>query len=245
MVTVNRIDENTLHIPQQGRMVTDAWIFARESILIEDEALGQLCDAASIDPDAFVCATPDIHRGYGVPIGCVWATPQFISPAAVGYDINCGMRLLTTPLEADEVNVRPLADSIRRDIPLGEGKHNVGLSSKEMLEFLARGVPAVGMLCAGNRRFAAAFREDELAADLERIEDGGAMAADPSCAPPQAVGRGRDQFGTLGGGNHFIELQRVDQVFDDRLAEAWGLHRGQFVVMIHSGSRGLGHEVGG
>jgi len=245
MPTMNRVDENTLHVPRQGAMVTDAWIFARETIQLERNAVGQLCDAASIDPDAFVCATPDIHVGYGVPIGCVWATPHFISPAAVGYDINCGMRLMTTPLEAAEVDVRSLADSIRRDIPLGEGKTSQELSPRDMKQFLARGVPAVEMLCRDNPRFERAFRPDELAADLLRIEDGGSMPADPSCVPEQALSRGRVQFGTLGGGNHFIELQRVDRVFDPALAVAWGLREGQFVVMIHSGSRGLGHEVGG
>ena len=245
MPTVDRIDENTLHVPRQGAMLTDAWIFAREGLRIESEAVAQLVDAASIDADALVCATPDLHVGYGVPIGCVWATPHYISPAAVGYDINCGMRLMTTPLGAEDVDVRALADSIRRDIPLGEGKRNAELPRKEMAAFLAEGVPAVGMLCPHNSRFAEAFREDELAADLLRIEDGGSMKADASCMPDQAVARGRNQFGTLGGGNHFIELQRVDRIFDEPLAQAWGLRAGQFVVMVHSGSRGLGHEVGG
>ena len=242
---IHRLDDNTLLIPRQGRMVTEATVFARKEIKIEDEALRQLCDAASIDPEAIVLATPDIHSGYGVPIGCVWATPHFISPAAVGYDINCGMRLMTTPLDADQVDVKALADSIRRDIPLGEGKRSVELPQREMAEFLSRGVPAVGMLAAHNSRFAEAFRPDELAADLLRIEDGGSLAAESEAMPEVAAARGRVQFGTLGGGNHFIELERVDIIFDAALAEAWGLRQGQLVVMIHSGSRGLGHEVGG
>jgi tRNA-splicing ligase RtcB len=114
-----------------------------------------------------------------------------------------------------------------------------------MAEFLSRGVPAVGMLAPHNSRFAEAFRSDELAADLLRIEDGGSLAAESECIPEAAAARGRVQFGTLGGGNHFIELERVDRIFDEPLAAAWGLRPGQLVVMIHSGSRGLGHEVGG
>ena len=245
MVDVQRVDENTLIVPRQGRMLTEATVFARREIHLEQQALEQLCDAASIDSQARVFATPDIHSGYGVPIGCVWASRKFISAAAVGYDINCGMRLLTTPLEAGGVDVKKLADSIRRDIPLGEGQRNVELPHGKMLRFLARGAAEVGLLCDQNPRFAEAFRENELADDLQMIEDGGSLAADASCVPDRAVDRGRVQFGTLGGGNHFIELQRVDHVFDARRAQAWGLAEGQFVVMIHSGSRGLGHEVAG
>ncbi|NIA22208.1 MAG: RtcB family protein, partial [Anaerolineaceae bacterium] len=245
MIDIQRIDENTLLVPRQGRMLTEATVFARRRIPIEQQALEQLCDAAGIDPQARVLATPDIHSGYGVPIGCVWASRKFISAAAVGYDINCGMRLLTTPLQADEVDVRRLADSIRRDIPLGEGQRNVELPHGKMLRFLARGVAEVGLLSDLNPRFAEAFDGDELADDLLRIEDGGCLEADPSCVPERAVDRGRIQFGTLGGGNHFIELQRVDRIFDARRALVWGLAEGQLVVMIHSGSRGLGHEVAG
>jgi tRNA-splicing ligase RtcB len=245
MIHTERLDENTIRIPKQGDMLTDALIFARDNLSIESEAMQQLCDAAGLDADAQTFATPDIHSGYGVPIGCVWATPHFISPAAVGYDINCGMRLMTTPLEAAAVDVKTLADSIRRDVPLGEGQHNLELPRKEMLRFLAEGVPAVDLLVKHNQRFAEAFRADELAADLLRIEEGGAMKADPECIPARAVERGQSQFGTLGGGNHFLELQRVDRLFDEPTAKAWGLFEGQFVVMEHSGSRGLGHEVGG
>ncbi|MBN2581560.1 MAG: RtcB family protein [Planctomycetes bacterium] len=245
MPEVQRQDDNTLRVPRQGRMLTDATIFARSEIPLEQEALDQLCDAASIDPEGRVFATPDIHTGYGVPIGCVWASRKFISPAAVGYDVNCGMRLMTTPLEAADVDVRPLADSIRRDIPLGEGGSNAELTRERTVELLSRGVSAVDMLCRMNPRFAKAFRGDELAEDLACIEDTGALAADASCVPGRAVDRGRVQFGTLGGGNHFIELQRVDRVFDATLADRWGLFEGQFVIMVHSGSRGLGHEIGG
>jgi tRNA-splicing ligase RtcB (3'-phosphate/5'-hydroxy nucleic acid ligase) len=245
MTDTHRIDDCTVHVPRQGGMVTDAWLFARPEIRVEPGALDQLCDVAGIDPDAFVCATPDIHIGYGVPIGCVWATPHYISPAAVGYDINCGMRLLATPLGADAVDVRALADSIRRDVPLGEGKQNVELPTAQMREFLSRGAPAVGMLTDGNPRFAEAFRADELAGDLERIEDGGCLPADAAHVPDEAIRRGATQFGTLGGGNHFIELERVDRVFDAAIAQSWGIREWQLVVMIHSGSRGLGHEVGG
>ncbi len=245
MPDLERLDENTVRVPRRGRMLTDATVFVRESIPLEPDALDQLCDAASIDPEGHVLATPDIHTGYGVPIGCVWASRRYISPAAVGYDVNCGMRLLTTPLEAADVDVRAVADSIRRDIPLGEGGCNAELPRARMAELLSRGTAAVGLLCRMNPRFAKAFRDDELAEDLAHMEDGGALAADASCVPDRAAERGRVQFGTLGGGNHFVELQRVDRVFDAATADAWGLFAGQFVIMIHSGSRGLGHEIGG
>ena len=246
MVQLKTIDDNCLELVHEPPMLTRATVFTHPQLLVEDEALQQLRDAASIDPDAIVLATPDIHSGYGVPIGCVWASPHFISPSAVGYDINCGMRLLTTPANAADVDISALAHSIHRDVPLGEGQSNVKAHShKTLLRLMAEGVPAVGDLVHGNQRFAAAFNADELRADLLRIEDGGCLPADPAHVPDRALERGSTQFGTLGGGNHFIEFQRVERIDDPVLAKAWGLWLGQLVVMIHSGSRGLGHEIGG
>ncbi len=246
MVQMRRIDEHTQELIQEPPMVTAARVFTHPQLVVEGEALGQLGDAASIDPEAIVLATPDIHSGYGVPIGCVWASRHYISPSAVGYDINCGMRLLLTPADAAEVDVAALANSVRRDIPLGEGQSNVRARSREaLLRLLGEGVPAVAELVDGNRRFAEAYRPDELADDIERIEDNGSLAADATIVAERALDRGADQFGTLGGGNHFVEFQRVERIDDAALAAEWGLRLGQLVVMIHSGSRGFGHEVGG
>ena len=121
MNTVHRIDPYRIHVPREGAMRVDATIYATEKIKIEADAVAQLRDAASVPSVVTALATPDIHVGYGVPIGCVMATREVVSPAAVGYDINCGMRLLTTPLEAAAVDVVSLAQDIHRVVPLGEG----------------------------------------------------------------------------------------------------------------------------
>ena len=192
-------------------------------------------------------ATPDIHLGYGVPIGCVAALDGMIVPAAVGYDINCGMRLLTTPLDAAEVNAGAIARSIRRDVPLGEGKKSLKLTCNELDAVLERGLEGMlGIEPAGRGgRYGELRDRDEDAADLERAEERGSLSGSPGAVSERAKSRGRPQLGTLGGGNHFIELQRVDRVDDADLARAFGVREGQLVVMIHSGSRGFGHQVGG
>ena len=224
-------------------MKQDALVYASEAIQVEPEALRQLCNATTLDPDAIVIATPDIHIGFGVPIGCVFATPNLISPCAVGYDINCGMRLLTTPFAQHEVDVKKLADSIRRDIPLGEGKANIGVSPAQFDQVLARGVRATHEVAQGNPRAAACFDPRETEADLACIEDAGSMEGNPDDVGTRAKDRGRTQLGSLGGGNHFIEIQVVRDIYDGERAKAFGLHTGQITLMIHSGSRGLGHQV--
>ncbi|MCX7847863.1 MAG: RtcB family protein [bacterium] len=240
---LQRIDPYRVKVPREGGMHRDALIYANEAITIEEEALRQLRNAASLDPEAIVLATPDIHSGYGVPIGCVLATPNFISPCAVGYDINCGMRMLTTPLRRGEVDISAIAQSIRRDIPLGEGKHNVSVSQKQLDAVLEKGLAAVPEIVGAHARLEEAFDEEEFARDVICAEDQGSMKGDPDAVSRHAKERGRDQLGTLGGGNHFIEIQVVDEVYDSERAKAFGLWRGQITFMIHSGSRGLGHQV--
>ncbi len=250
-VECQRLDEFRLRLPRAGSMQVEAEVFASEALPIEPEALAQLRDAASLPGVARVLATPDIHVGYGVPIGAVVGAEGFVSPAAVGYDINCGMRLLSTPWRADEVDVGALAQALRRVIPLGEGKANLRVGPRTLEGVLARGVPG---LLAGLRHEAGLRREhpelagldlDEEEAALERIERRGALPGEPGDVPRRAFERGLPQLGTLGGGNHFVELQRVEAVLDEQAARAWDVRKGQLVVMIHSGSRGLGHEVGG
>ena len=226
-------------------MKVPALIYASESTLVEDESVRQLKNAATLDAGSVVLATPDIHSGFGVPIGCVFASKQMISPCAVGYDINCGMRLLTTPFQREQVDVKRLAHSLSRDIPLGEGKHNVTASKAVFEAVLARGMSAVPEVVRQHQRLAAAFDQGEFARDLECAEDSGSMDGDPDAVSRHAKERGGDQLGTLGGGNHFIEIQLVEAVYDAVVAAAFGLRAGQVVVMIHSGSRGLGHQVGG
>jgi tRNA-splicing ligase RtcB len=163
----------------------------------------------------------------------------------VGYDINCGMRLMLTPLAADELPVRAVADAIRRELPLGEGKRNqrLALSGSQLVQVLERGVSGLADVAAKSRELAAVLDPERIAADLPRIEDRGTLDGGSGAVSARARERGAAQLGTLGGGNHFVEIQRVDQVGDEAAARALGLRQGQAVVMIHSGSRGLGHQV--
>lgn len=246
-----RTGKYRLVLERTGGMKMSADVFASERVPVERGALDQLADAACLPGVARVLATPDIHIGYGVPIGAVVAAEDFISPAAVGYDINCGMRLLTTPEDAAGVDVRSLVQQIRRVVPLGEGKSNVRLSRKGIRRVLERGI--TGLLDSienemhqfPDGEILRTLDLDEERALLEKVERRGSLPGNPGAVPDRAKERGQPQVGTLGGGNHFIELQRVDRVEDDQVAQAWGIREGQLVVMIHSGSRGLGHEVGG
>jgi len=128
-------------IPRQGDMRVEATLYTSDRLPAEADALRQLRDACRIPTVARVLATPDIHVGFGVPIGCVLATEEVVLPAAVGYDINCGMRVLTTNLRSEEADAGRLARSIRGDVPLGEGKRNVPMDRADFLEVLRAGVP--------------------------------------------------------------------------------------------------------
>ncbi len=242
---LRRLDPHRLRLEPAGQRKVPATLYLPEQLPVEQDAVRQLGDAASIDDEAVVLATPDLHVGYGVPIGSVFASPRYISPAAVGYDVNCGMRLLTTPLLADEVDVARLAGDIRRDIPLGEGQTNLRVGKRSLHLLVRDGVPALARVAAQEASLSRALRAEDLEQDLPRIEDGGALGGEVAATPERALSRGAGQLATLGGGNHFIELQRVQRVEDEDLASRWGLRPGQLVVMLHSGSRGLGHEVGG
>jgi len=225
-------------------MVTDATIFASETINLESDAVSQLRDAASLAPAKKVLATADIHVGFGIPIGSVLGLADAIMPAAVGYDINCGMRLLRTPFTRGDININEIAVSIARDIPLGEGKSNLVLDKAGLEAVIHNGVSAIPTLArrTGHRAWEA-FDTDQFAEDLKRIEENGCMAADAAAVPSVSMQKGGSQLGTLGGGNHFIELQYVARILDQSLAKALGLFENQIVVMIHSGSRRFGYEV--
>jgi tRNA-splicing ligase RtcB (3'-phosphate/5'-hydroxy nucleic acid ligase) len=244
-MSARRIDRFRLELPPAGRMKTRALVYLHERMRAEDEALDQLRDAASVDARSVVIGTPDIHTGFGVPIGSVVASPELVSPAAVGYDINCGMRLLTTPLGADEIDAARLAEEIRRELPLGEGKSNAlfALNERQLASVLGGGVPGLLRVARADGALAERLDVEQIERDLRHIEDGGAVEADAGLVSPRAVSRGAAQLGTLGGGNHFVEIQRVERVERPEAARALGLREGQAVVMIHSGSRGLGHQV--
>lgn len=236
-----RIDDTTWEIPASARddMRVPARLFADEEILAEirgDLSLSQLQNVATLPGvvDAAI-AMPDIHQGYGFPVGGVAATEMpdgVVSPGGVGYDINCGVRLLALPLSEAELGARreALVHEISRAIPAGAGKRGA---------LHLRGGSLDEVLRDGPRALAGTSPDD-----IERTESGGRLeGADPAAVSERAHLRGRDQLGTMGSGNHFVELQVVDEVVDADAAEVFGLERGQLTVLIHSGSRGLGHQV--
>lgn len=185
-------------------------------------------------------AMPDLHWGYGFPIGGVAATDVeadgVVSPGGVGFDISCGVRLLLSPLDQADLMPRltPLMDDLERVVPKGMGRGAVwDLSADAELADILVG----GAVVAVDRGFG-------VERDLARCEDGGRLAgADPEAVSDRALLRGLHQVGSLGSGNHFLEIQVVDQIFDEHVASTFGMHLGQVCVMIHSGSRGLGHQV--
>jgi len=242
---LKRLDANRVLIPAEGNMKVDALIYASEDIRLEVDAVRQLKDAACLPSVHKALATPDIHLGYGVPIGCVVGLGDIVVPAAVGYDINCGMRVLTTPVKRGRLDPAEVARSIRRDIPLGEGKTNLALSMDQLDVVLTRGVKGVREVAGDTGRIWESRDADEEESDILHIEDGGSMPGNPGALSTRARERGLRQLGTLGGGNHFIEVQVVDRVEDEKLARRWGIEKDGLCVMIHSGSRGLGHQVGG
>ncbi len=239
-----RIDPLRLVMERSGQMVVDANIFASKEIKIEEQAIQQLYDAACLPPARKVLATADIHVGFGIPIGAVIGLEDAIMPAAVGYDINCGMRLLRTPFLKEEIDIDEIANSIARDIPLGEGMQNLTMD-KKMIEIIAlEGVKGIGKLALNIKHRAwEAFDEREFSEDLKKIEENGQMPGDMAAVPKLAIEKGKDQIGTLGGGNHFIEIQVVQKVFDEQLANFFDIKENQIVVMIHSGSRRFGYEI--
>jgi tRNA-splicing ligase RtcB (3'-phosphate/5'-hydroxy nucleic acid ligase) len=239
-----RVDPLRMRMEQAGGMVVDATVFASNEINVEQEAVRQLYDSACLPPARKVLATADIHVGFGVPIGAVLGLEDAIMPPAVGYDINCGMRLLATPFTKGEINTADIANSIARDIPLGEGMSNLSIDKHQLEIVTNEGVAGLPELVRQVKHRAwEAFDEEEFAEDINRIEDNGQMQADMGAAPKLAIEKGIDQLGTLGGGNHFIEIQLVQRIFDEELAKFFGLFENQIVVMIHSGSRRFGYEV--
>jgi tRNA-splicing ligase RtcB len=232
-------------IPKSYRpdMRVDGIIFADEALIDQikkDQGPEQVVNVATLPGiQKASLAMPDIHWGYGFCIGGVAATdPEeggVISPGGVGYDINCGVRLLRTNLEWSDAKdrIKPLVDQLFRDIPTGVGQSGWYLFDKPKLtRLLEQGSAYVVNQGYGTER------------DVLFTEAGGRLeGADPSRVSDRAITRGYDQCGTLGSGNHFLEVQVVDRVHDAAAAEVMGLREGQLTVLIHSGSRGLGYQV--
>jgi tRNA-splicing ligase RtcB len=240
---MKRVSPYKIVLEREGDMKVEAEAYVAEGMHVETEALEQLRNSARLPSVVKVVAMPDIHVGYGVPIGAVVAATSIVSPAAVGYDINCGMRIVLTPLDRGDVDPVAMAQTIRRDIPLGEGKTNVKLHEDDFRLVLEHGVEALKDVKNKTGRVWDVRDEAEERADIERIQERGSLAGDSVHVSHRAIERGLAQLATLGGGNHFIEVQVVESVFDEKTAKAFGLHKDQIVVMIHSGSRGFGHQV--
>jgi tRNA-splicing ligase RtcB (3'-phosphate/5'-hydroxy nucleic acid ligase) len=238
---LRRIEGDLWEIPRAGGMRVPGRIYSVGPPAPDDPALQQVANVAHLPGILrFSLAMPDIHWGYGFPIGGVAAVDAehgAISPGGVGYDINCGVRVITTALDADALrpSLHAVTAQLYRDIPTGVGASRAipTLSPRELDEVLAGGAG-----WAARRGFAAS------ADDAERCEEGGRLAgADPGEVSARARARGADQVGTLGSGNHFLEVDRVAEIYDPAAAEAFGLLPGAVAVQIHSGSRGLGYQV--
>ena len=236
------LDPYRWQIPKTGQMRVPGIIYASEAgirTLNQDGSLQQVANVATLPGIVKAAmAMPDIHLGYGFPIGGVaafdWQT-GVISPGGVGYDINCGVRLATTALTENEIRpqLELLVNALFQAVPSGVGSTGpVRLSIPDLKQVLKKGSPWA---------VAQGFGED---ADIAHTEENGCLSqADPGLLSAKALERGRDQLGTLGSGNHFMEIGVVEEIFDDRIARAFGLFPGQVTVMLHSGSRGLGYQV--
>jgi tRNA-splicing ligase RtcB len=219
-----------------------ARIFADEPLyaqIARDHGPDQLLNVTTLPGVVdHVLGMPDMHEGYGFPVGGVAATALpdgVISPGGIGFDINCGVRLLASERRRAEMDgAERLVHELMRSIPAGYGRQGrVDLDDRQMEEVLARGARAV-----------VESRGMGEPVDLQRSESGGCLeAATPESVSERARKRGRDQLGTLGGGNHFLEVQVVEAVHDAAIARAFGLFEGQLTVLLHTGSRGLGHQV--
>lgn len=223
-------------------MRVPARIYADEKLLekvFQDRSLEQLINVATLPGIVkYSLAMPDIHEGYGFPIGGVAGLrvrDGVISPGGVGYDINCGVRILRSDLTVGEVQPRlaDLMNQLQREVPSGLGRRGpLKLDAAFMKDVLEKGVKSL------------AEKGYAEVADIDHCEEQGAMlGADAALVSEAAKKRGRDQLGTLGSGNHFLEVQKVEEIFDEEIAKIFGLFKNQAVIMIHSGSRGLGHQV--
>ncbi len=222
-------------------MRVPARVFVNEKLvedLFKDRSLEQLVNVATLPGiQKWALAMPDIHEGYGFPIGGVAAfdvETGVISPGGIGYDINCGVRLIRTPHSYQGIKnqIPDLATQIYHEVPSGVGRGGrLNLVNKELDEVLLKGVDK--MIESGY----ATAEDKEHCEALGRLTD-----ADPSLVSKIAKDRGRDQLGTIGAGNHFVEVQRVDEIFNQEAAKAMGIFKDQITVMVHCGSRGLGHQ---
>lgn len=235
---LEKIDKYIYKLRKSGEMKVDAIIFS-DWETIDEEAIQQIKNVAllpGIVKEAY--AMPDIHWGYGFPIGGVAAFDAeegIISPGGVGFDINCGVRMLV--VDCDNELVKKYLDRIIKQIyesvPVGVGERGaLRFSNNEFIKYVIRGVPSIIELGFG------------LEKDIERIEDTGFLPyCDFSDVSKEAVSRGKDELGTLGAGNHFIEIQEVQEIYNKEIAEIFGVKEKDITILIHTGSRGFGHQI--
>lgn len=243
---ITKISDFVWKIEKDDRMNVPCLVFSSDNLfeqIKEDKTVEQIRNVASM-PGIYKNALcmPDAHQGYGFPIGGV-AALSFedggISPGGIGYDENCGVRLLLIPMDfntlaADKEKLQRLVEFMFRVVPVGvgaEAEHDLRMTQVQLDDVLKDGA-----------RWAVEHGYG-LPEDLDRCEAEGKMDADPSKVSSKAKSRGRTQLGTLGAGNHFLEVQRISEIFDDDTAKAFGLKKDNVCVMIHCGSRGLGHQV--
>ena len=242
-IKLRQVDEYRWEIPREGKMRTRGLIFASKEMIpkiMEDKSLEQVANVATlpgiVGPSM---AMPDIHWGYGFPIGGVAAfdlEDGVVSPGGVGYDINCGVRLLRTNLQRADVDccIEELVNVLFGNIPSGVGsrRKDLKLSGPTLKEVMRQGAGWAVKNGFGSQQ------------DLDHIEAHGKIdGADPEHVSQFAMDRGKDQLGTLGSGNHFVEVGYVLELYDEKLAAALGLFKDQVTAIVHTGSRGLGHQV--
>ncbi|PWT92631.1 MAG: RNA-splicing ligase RtcB, partial [Acidobacteria bacterium] len=241
---IKRLNEYLWEIPKQGGMRVPGRIYADEELMQSiraDDSIKQVANVAHLPGIVkYSIAMPDIHLGYGFPIGGVCATDPdndgVISPGGVGYDINCGVRLARTNIKESELagKVHDLVRNIFYSVPSGVGSNSKlkKLSDQDLRQVMVKGARYAIEQGMGTKE------------DLDHTEECGCLKdADPDSVSQNAMQRGCDQLGTLGSGNHFLELDIVDEIFDSNVADAMGLEQGNLCVFIHSGSRGFGHQV--
>lgn len=242
MPELKKISEIEWEIPKTGKMLVPGKIFASEKLMKnikQDISLEQIKNVAML-PGIIKAsfAMPDMHQGYGFPIGGVAAfdlDKGIVSPGGVGYDINCGVRILATNIKVKDFQpkLKTILHDFKRTIPSGVGRgHKEKLSDQELDEVLKKGAEWAVENNYGSKD------------DLETCEEYGKISpANPDDVSQRAKARGRPQLGTLGAGNHFLEIQKVESILDEKTAKTFGIEKDTIVIMIHCGSRGLGHQI--
>ena len=243
-IEINKITDSLYEIPKHGKMLVPGRIYTSrkmiESNLRNDEAIKQVINVAHLPGiQKYSLAMPDIHWGYGFPIGGVAATDVkngVISPGGVGYDINCGVRLASTSLEFENVRNRipKIVENLFQNVPTGVGASG---AIKKLTKSDLKKVLVNGSQWAVENGYGSSD-------DIENTEEKGKLEnTNVDAVSERAIERGLDQAGTLGSGNHFLELDVVEEIYDEEKAKVFGLFKGQLVVLIHTGSRGLGYQI--